>query len=84
MKTIGLSIFVLLYLHNVNCICTAPYEPFHGDCSKFFECDSGDKVEKSCPDGLYWNQNSTTCDDQNIVQCPFNVTLSSSIEEIGE
>lgn len=36
--------------------------PFPGDCTKFYECAEGRKVEMTCPDNLWFNNEIKECD----------------------
>ncbi|XP_050505117.1 peritrophin-48-like isoform X3 [Diabrotica virgifera virgifera] len=46
------------------------YWPDVHDCSKYLECNpKGEKIEMSCPAGLWWNPLLTTCDNPENVDC---------------
>ncbi|KYB26070.1 peritrophic matrix protein 14 precursor [Tribolium castaneum] len=51
--------------------------PHEEDCTKFYKCDNGKKVEFDCPDGLHFNPDLEVCDwpenagcENQSIQCP--------------
>ena len=45
------------------------YLPHPEDCQKFYQCDHGHPVEKTCAYGLLWNNVLVNCDWPSNVQC---------------
>ncbi|CAK1593528.1 unnamed protein product [Parnassius mnemosyne] len=43
--------------------------PHESDCSKFFYCVRGEKVERSCPEGLHFNPTVEVCDWPEAAAC---------------
>ncbi|XP_071539679.1 chitinase-3-like protein 1 [Panulirus ornatus] len=39
----------------------------HADCDKYYRCYQGSPHLEQCPDGLYWNQALTMCDEKTHV-----------------
>ncbi|KAG5669038.1 hypothetical protein PVAND_016940 [Polypedilum vanderplanki] len=46
--------------------------PNENDCSKYFLCFNGSIVERSCADGLFWDQNNLWCNFKNETECFWN------------
>lgn len=64
-------IFVVFAVYSASCFhqCTAPYSPHPTDCNKFYQCDHGHPVLKSCGPGTHWNARLQTCDWPVNAQC---------------
>jgi hypothetical protein len=43
--------------------------PHETDCTKFYKCDNGQKVEFDCPDGLHFNEELEVCDWPEYAGC---------------
>ncbi|CAG5005275.1 unnamed protein product [Parnassius apollo] len=43
--------------------------PHESDCTKFFYCVRGEKVERSCPEGLHFNPTVEVCDWPEAAAC---------------
>ncbi|CAK1542246.1 unnamed protein product [Leptosia nina] len=41
----------------------------HEDCDKFYQCTNGEKVERHCPENLYFNEEEDICDWPKNVNC---------------
>lgn len=53
-----------MYVLGINCPPSehATVHPHESDCTKFYECDNGESIEKSCPPGLHFNPKLSVCD----------------------
>ncbi|KAF5306731.1 hypothetical protein FQA39_LY01489 [Lamprigera yunnana] len=43
--------------------------PHETDCSKFYKCSYGEKIEQDCYPGLYFNPDTLQCDWPENVDC---------------
>lgn len=72
MMNFATCVFIAVFtVYNVNCFnqCTAPFSPHPTDCNKFFMCDHGQLVLKSCGIGTHWNARLQTCDWPENARC---------------
>lgn len=47
---------------NYENLCPIKYKKHHFDCTKYYECSEGYWTEKSCPDGLNFNDHTNHCE----------------------
>ncbi|KAF9797981.1 hypothetical protein SFRURICE_020747 [Spodoptera frugiperda] len=54
--------------------------PHESDCSKYYSCSNGKKIEKSCVPGTLFDVNLQVCNWDYLVDCPHPPPTSSSTE----
>nr|KAF7404154.1 hypothetical protein H0235_014848 [Vespula pensylvanica] len=47
-----------------------PYKPHPTDCDKYYKCENGDYVLKTCPSGLHWDRERNICNKPSEAKCP--------------
>ncbi|ETN59593.1 hypothetical protein AND_008818 [Anopheles darlingi] len=57
--------------------------PHDTDCSRYYECASGDAYEYSCAPGLLFNRQSLICELASLVDCPDSDPVMHPIEIPG-
>ncbi|XP_043680558.1 LOW QUALITY PROTEIN: uncharacterized protein LOC122634992, partial [Vespula pensylvanica] len=48
-----------------------PYKPHEKDCDKYYKCENGNYVPKTCPSGLHWDRQRNTCSNPSEAKCPY-------------
>lgn len=49
--------------------CTERFLPNLSDCNRYYECDNGHALPRSCPTGLHWNIHQQICDWPQNAKC---------------
>ncbi|XP_058124160.1 peritrophin-1-like [Anopheles coustani] len=43
--------------------------PHETECTKFYKCLNGEKIEMDCPENLHWNIEQDYCDYPDVANC---------------